>query len=111
MKHQILRDCPDCGSAPGNIHKRGCDIERCSSCGGQRVACDCDGHDPAFSRWTGLWPGAAEACLLGLFTKWDNDNGWIECGISDPEASPSLNAFAEKGYCQIFFVKPEGDER
>lgn len=65
-----LRNCHDCGAKPGQPHRRGCDTEICSVCGGQRLQCaskgSCDGHDPQFARWTGLWPGKAEAEHLGL---------------------------------------------
>lgn len=61
-----LRNCPDCGAEPGQPHEDGCDVERCSACGGQRLQCECEDHDPAFSRWTGFWPGEPEAELLGV---------------------------------------------
>ena len=79
--------CSDCGVNPGEIHEDECDVERCSVCGGQRLMCfgykECEKHDKYFSRWTGIWPGDAEAKYLEL----------------------GLNEFNEK-YANIFFVKP-----
>lgn len=48
--------CPDCGTAVGHPHKDGCDVERCSECFGQRVQCNCEGHVPLISAWTGFFP-------------------------------------------------------
>lgn len=50
--------CPDCGTGLNEPHKKNCDVERCSECGGQRLQCACEGHDPAKSSWTGEWPSA-----------------------------------------------------
>jgi hypothetical protein len=79
-----LRKCPDCSAEPGESHGVNCDVERCSACGGQRLQCNCENHDPLFARWTGIWPGQAEASFLGI----------------------GLNQFIEQGYNSVFFVKP-----
>jgi len=52
--------CPGCGTTVGLAHHRGCDVERCSVCGEQRLSCECEGHDPARSYWTGWHPGRSE---------------------------------------------------
>ena len=33
--------CGDCGAMVGYFHHPGCDCERCPSCGGQLISCDC----------------------------------------------------------------------
>lgn len=48
--------CHDCGVSPGELHLPGCDVERCSVCGGQRVQCQCVGHNGFTSRWQGVFP-------------------------------------------------------
>lgn len=78
-----LLKCYDCGAQPGEQHQDGCDIERCSVCGGQRLGCGCEGHDKQYTKWTGIWPGSAEAQYLGI----------------------DLNEFHELGLHKIFFVK------
>ena len=34
--------CHDCGVTKGQFHVWGCDMERCPSCGGQAIFCECD---------------------------------------------------------------------
>lgn len=58
--------CPYCNTNPGETHLPGCEVERCSFCGDQRIDCSCAGHDPVFSRWTGIIPGLAEVRHLGV---------------------------------------------
>lgn len=33
--------CGDCGVREGELHHRGCDMERCPFCGGQLITCNC----------------------------------------------------------------------
>lgn len=33
--------CGDCAVAEGELHERGCDMERCPFCGHQLISCDC----------------------------------------------------------------------
>jgi hypothetical protein len=80
----MLKNCHDCGVVPGDLHGENCDVERCSVCGDQYFICGCEGHDKLFARWTGIWPGQAEAEYLGT----------------------DLNGFYEKGYHKMFFIKP-----
>lgn len=82
-----LRKCGDCGAKPGQPHDPNCDVQRCSVCGGQRLQCDpteCVDHDPLFARWTGIFPGMAEAEYLGI----------------------TLNQLVASGVNLTFFVKP-----
>lgn len=81
---------------PGRCHRPGCDVERCSVCGLQKTGCSCEGHDRAFSRWSGIYPGEAECRFLGYVI----DHGLLE------EVTPDLNRLYEEGLYKVLFVKP-----
>jgi hypothetical protein len=85
--------CPGCGVEPGEWHLRGCDVEQCPYCGGQAICCDST-DDPIplddRLRWTGRWPGEAEAVKYGWFCKL-TAKGWRACRPDDPTAEPDIN--------------------
>jgi hypothetical protein len=63
--------CNDCGAEVGEPHVPGCDVARCTICGGQDISCDCeDAPRPFMQLWEGLWPGKKDAYEEGLVTVW-----------------------------------------
>lgn len=125
----IENKCGDCGVMPGELHVNGCDVERCSNCGGQSISCDCeeaetafeDSQDDSFSflvagksvirkrlKWTGCWPGEKECQEFGWYSRLFEGRGWVKCNKNDPGATGDLNRLvvdaewnAEKGRYQI----------
>lgn len=69
MKLHGMKRCPECGASIGEIHNDGCEIEICSVCGGLYHRCKCNDHDKEFARWSGIYPGLAEATFLGIDMK------------------------------------------
>jgi hypothetical protein len=94
-KRRRLRPlCPGCGARVGERHSEGCDVERCSVCFGQRIQCDCKGHDPWTSAWAGEWPGAAECRALGWWAVKVPNLGWRPCPPDTPGAVEDINRLA-----------------
>jgi hypothetical protein len=91
--HELV-NCPGCGVAPGHVHVPGCLAEMYSHCGHVRKGCKSQEHDPAFSRWTGIFPGVAECFALGLI----KDDG-----------SPDMVAFIAMDLPKVLFSKPHED--
>src|ERR1051326_6028777 len=85
--------CGDCGVAPGQVHERDCDVERCPYCGGQLVSCECPRKPPLDDRipWTGGWPGVRECREFGWYSRLVPGKGWIPCGADEPGATEDLN--------------------
>jgi hypothetical protein len=102
------KPCHDCGAQPGEIHKDGCDTERCSVCGGQYFVCGCAGHDKGFARWTGFWPGSLEALALGYLCYWEPDprRPVPADNLMAMESMVDMNTVAEYGLDKLFFIKP-----
>lgn len=73
-KETLIDSCPDCGMEIGEQHLEGCDVARCSICGGQRLSCNCKSGDGG--EWTGTWPGTLEALELGLVCCWEDTKEW-----------------------------------
>src|SRR5581483_344941 len=97
--------CPDCQALIGEPHRRGCDVERCTVCHGQRLLCDCAGHDHVAACWTGEWPGAAACRELGWWAVRDPVMGWRPCPAGTPGAREDINRltfFQQAGYDGLY---------
>jgi hypothetical protein len=85
--------CRDCGAAPSEFHRPGCDVEQCPYCGFQFISCDCRRRAPLDDRlpWTGLWPGVAECREFGWFARLVPGRGWVPCEADEEGAVEDLN--------------------
>lgn len=79
------RKCHDCAASPGERHMEGCDVARCTSCGGQRLACDCEDGEPDI--WDGMWPGTRE-CYENKWICWEAPYDLKRFGIDASKINP-----------------------
>ena len=68
------RICPDCAVKPGQSHEWGCDVARCTKCGGQRLQCDCELEKEEV--WDGMWPGSKDCYEQKLICCWGETKEW-----------------------------------
>jgi hypothetical protein len=62
FRKQLHEKCPDCAVTLGEHHIEGCDIARCSECGGQRLGCGCE--KGTTDQWTGIvFPNIHKKCV------------------------------------------------
>jgi hypothetical protein len=92
VKDMKREPCHDCACETGEHHILGCDVERCTFCGGQMLSCGCDVKEDSREKWSGI--AFEEARLLceekGLYSYF-GPNGWTECDEHHPNASHDLN--------------------
>jgi len=68
---RATQPCHDCGAVPSEIHKQGCDVARCSICGGQLLSCGCSDGQPDI--WDGMWPGTKECYEKKYVARWEGN--------------------------------------
>ena len=70
-----MSNCPDCGVEINEQHQIGCDVARCTKCGGQHLSCDCENSD--VDVWAGIWPGQKECYEQKLICSMNNGTSWL----------------------------------
>lgn len=83
--------CPDCAAGKGELHRQGCDVERCAFCGGQANSFCCGMPRGRRLAWSGRWPGEEECEAFGWYAKLVPRQGWVQCSKDDEGAGPDLN--------------------
>src|SRR4051794_4302989 len=93
-------NCPGCGVVLGQPHDHDCDVQRCTACGGQRVRCRCEGHDPLASAWTGAWPPSPRGSSYHVVEQ-DFDTRVHECD----DGSGEFESFEEAKHSAVEYLE------
>lgn len=108
-------NCPDCGMPVGEHHKPSCDVERCPTCGQQKVACGCES---CHTIWTGEWPETLQDAktrldeMLGLKSGWRDRHGQFI--LRSPNGFPLALVTADRGSdgrFRFLFEQPVGEQQ
>jgi hypothetical protein len=83
-KKKSDKRCHDCDCLEGELHDRGCDMERCPFCGGQLISCDCIYKMCGFPDYKGLSDIARECGSHEAFVEHMRKNAHVnETGLPD----------------------------
>lgn len=82
-------NCTGCGARPGELHRRGCEIECCPECGLSLITHQCALTTPRI-RWSGEQTGTAECRAFGWYTRLVLGKGWVRCEKHESGARPDL---------------------
>ena len=96
----MRKNCRDCGVLIGQPHKNRCDRETCTVCGGQRIQCNCKGHDKIEARY------GNESDIISDF--------WVRNYLTDKDGLPHCvlcddnSGIIENSNGKFFCVCPNG---
>lgn len=102
---RTLDRCPSCYCGTGYAHSLFCEIQQCPLCGHVLQNCSCDGlvafqYGP--TKWTGEWPGTAEAREAGYFCTYNSaTESYVRCCPTDDGAMPDAARVRDEGVWNI----------